>query len=1025
MINNSTSSFLTDLCGKNLLTEKKFIVPSYSIGHQVGEAVTKAGQAWINLRFVTIPSLAMEITGIELSSQGLKNISSTSARVLINHIFRELKENKELIYYGQLEAQAGIIDAIHRSIRDLRSAGIRSADLKTGQFIDKQKGRETQHILSRYEEELVKRRLFDTAELLTAAAEICRKNPPKPGPLYLCLENQIFSRLERDFLDALTKDLILVPQGIVKEMPRPRRLLPVPEPKREAPKPSSNLERAPWLFALKDAPQPFEDDTIQLFQAVGPTNECREVCRRILQSKVPFDQVEVIHPPDSLYPSIFHGLSKKTGLKFTSAEGLPLGFTTPGKVYSFIIRWIEDEYPSADFCAVLESESLKTPKAQKDASVSPTRISRIIKDAKIGWGKTRYVSRLKTLSEEMRKKYESEGRPNDSVKQIHTVTAWIKAMLELFPSWEDDEYIETADLCTGISSFLKKYCRVRDDTDGEALGKITSRLDEASSHKSLRLPKDNALEWLSSLAEPIRVGASGPKPGHVHLAAFHAGGHAASAHTFIVGLDQDAIPGSRLPDPILLDEEREAISADLAVTSDRLRENLYSMTALLSSLRGSTTLSFSSYDVIEDRPSFPSSFVLQVFRLLKGDAALDYTALASALGNPSGFIPSLPTKLDATDWWLDLIASDEQFKDALASIKKNFPHVAQGDYARKMRAGPDLTTYDGIIAPADESFHPCLNPDLAMSASRIERLAKCPYSYFLRYILNIQSPEEVILDKAQWLDGLQYGTLFHDILCAFMRGLRHKGEPVRGEKNRAEIRAAAEEILSRHREENPPPSEVIFSREKEHIFSNLDVFLQAECRREQKVQPLFFEVNFGFTGDEGEGIPESVVVEIEPGKAFRLHGRIDRIDRLSENHFRVIDYKTGSYSPFEAVKEFGKGRYLQHALYALAAEKILEGKGVARTPRVTTSGYSFPTARGDGREILFERIDRARLAELLSDLFVFLEKGLFIVNPRDKRKCDYCDYKVLCGRGVLERAEEKRETNEAEYALFDKLEIYE
>ena len=1016
-------SFLSDFCETHLLQEKIFIVPSYQTGHQIGEALTKAGYPWVNLRFVTLPSLALEIAGTEMSSRGLKQISGTTSRVLINHIFRELKEEQTLIYYGQLEAQSGIIDAIFRSIRDLRAAGIRSADLRPDQFIDEDKGRETQLFLKKYEEELEEGKFFDTAQLYAVVSDTARKNPIKPERFYLCLENQIFSKVERDFLDSLTKDLILVPQGEVEEMPRPQRMIPLQKEIQKAAKPGTDLERAPWLFALTKAPAPFKDNTMQMFQAIGPTNECREVIRRIIKEKTPFDQVEIIHPAGSAYPSIFHVLSEKTGLKFSSGEGLLLNFTTPGKVFSGIIQWMENNYPVTDFCALLESESLKVAKGKKGMSLSPLKVSRVLKEAKIGWGKGRYVQRLEALYKEKKKESESEGEDADSVKEIYKIMGWIRTIMELFPSWDETEKIDIEDLCSGISVFLKKYCRVRDKREGEALGMITSRLDEASSFKTIPFSKDEAIEWLLSTVGHLRVGSSGPMPAHIHLASFQGGGYSGRPYTFIAGLDQASIPGSRLPDPILLDEEREAISGELAVTSDRLRENLYSMTSLLSSLWGQAVLSFSSYDVIEKRQSFPSSFLLQVHRLIEGDAVLDYSSLMEALGDSSGFIPSSEVKVDEIDWWLDFVAGEGKFKNAVKSIKGIFPFISQGDYALSMREGPDLCSYDGIVVISDDECHPCRNLDLAMSASRIEKLARCPYSYFLRYVLGIMPPDEIILDKAQWLDGLQRGSLLHEVFCVFMKGLRDRGEALSGEKQSDEIRAVAESVILQYREENPPPSEAVFEREKEEIFATLDIFLIAEEKREQKVEPLLFEVNFGFKGDEGEGIAESVTLELSQGVSFRLNGRIDRIDRIGKGNFKVIDYKTGSYAPYESIKAFGKGKYLQHVLYAEAAEKILKDMKIDPSPRVSVSGYAFPTRKGDGREILIENFDRGRLRELLAELFLILERGHFLVNP--KATCDFCDYGVVCGKGVIERTKDKIETNAGEFSFFDRLEEYE
>jgi len=1008
---------LGQFCAGHLLDEKIFIVPSYLTGHQIGEELARSGRSWVNLRFVTLPSLAMEIAGTELSSQGLQQISGTATRVLINHIFRELKEGSKLLYYKDLEAQAGIIDVISRSIRDLRGAGIKSVDLHTDQFIDKDKGHETQLILKRYEEELESGKFFDTPLLYKTAAEIAIKSRANSGRHYLCLQDQIFSKVEREFLDFLTEDLLLVPHGKVVGMARPRRMIQVEVKEQKALVPKTNLERAPWLFTMKNAPAPFKDNTLEMFQAVGPTNECKEVLRRIFTEKIPFDRVEIIHPGGVVYPSIFFVLSEKMGFSFSSSEGLPLNFTVPGKVFSGIIDWMENDYPVSDLCRLLESESLKTPKDEEGKSLSSLKISRTLKEAKIGWGMDRYIHRLKVLYREKKSKTEDHA---ERLTEINKIKGWTKSVLDLFPVWEEEK-IDIDDLCVGISSFLKKFCRVRDSRDGDALGKITSRLDEASSFKAISFSKDEAVEWLRSTVDSLSVGNAGPKPGSLYLSSYREGGYSGREFSFIVGLDQGAVPGSRLPDPILLDEEREDISEDLSVTSDRLRENLYLMTALLSSLSGQAVLSFPSYDVFEERPSFPSSFLLQVFRLIEGNVELDYSVLMESLGESSGFVGGV--EVDETGWWLDVIAGDGRFKDAKKSLKNLYPFIANGDLARGKRAGPDLSTYDGLVMISREECNPLKKKDLSMSASRIEKLARCPYGYFLRYVLGVLPPDEIEIDKAAWLDGLERGSLLHDILCVFMRGLRERGESV-GEKDfREEIRRVAEKVMELYREENPPPSEAVFEKERREIFGALDIFLKAEEKREEKVEPILFEVNFGFEGEKGEGISESVILEIGPGISFRLKGKIDRIDRKGRGSYRVIDYKTGSYKAYENIKAFGKGKSLQHALYAEAAERILKEKKIDEAARVTVTGYSFPTGRGDGREILIENFDRARLKELLLDLFAVLEKGYFLVNP--KASCDFCDYGVVCGKDVITRTKEKIETNAEQFAVFDRLEEFE
>ena len=64
----------------------------------------------------------------------------------------------------------------------------------------------------------------------------------------------------------------------------------------------------------------------------------------------------------------------------------------------------------------------------------------------------------------------------------------------------------------------------------------------------------------------------------------------------------------------------------------------------------------------------------------------------------------------------------------------------------------------------------------------------------------------------------------------------------------------------------------------------------------------------------------------EAGQALNFEARIDRVDRCGKNEYEVWDYKTGSKWGFRDEGYLNRGRHLQHALYAVAAEIILRRK---------------------------------------------------------------------------------------------------
>ncbi len=1065
--------YLSRFCTEYKLAKKYLIVPSYQVGHQIGEALAKAGGAWANLHFVTLPSLAQEAAADELAKRGLKLLSQANALFLVDRVFRRLSDGKKLNYFGRVEATTGIIRALRHSLFAIRMAGLKGADLEPSLFISNSKGEEIALILQGYEEELEKEKRLDLPGLYLIAIKEAKKwrQRSKQGgekEFYLYLEDRPLEYLEREFLRKLAgDDLVLVPHDPVFGLPRPRRFeacAPL-EAKPPVPETKSDAERLAWLFSPGDSPPPLRDGTIELFSAIGPTNECREVLRRVVTGKIPLDDVEIIHPARPTYPSLLYGLSTKADLSMTFADGIPLAFTTPGKVFNGLIEWLEHDYLVTDLCALIEAGALKLPSGNGHVALTPLKASRYLRSAMIGWGRARYVPRLETLIEDIKTSAEAaalggegeEGtvssaedalarreRAEQQIKEVESLIALVGEFLKLLPEEEENGKLDFEALCWGIGGFIGKFARLYGELDVEARSLLQTKLDEAAAFKTAPLRKQAAIERIKYVGNGLRVGASGPAPGQIHVSSWVAGGRSGRPKTFVVGLDQAAFPGAGIQDPILLDEERERLNEvgktpALRTTHDSLRENLWTMARMLAGLRGHVTFSYSAYDIIEERQSFPSSIILQAARLVAGKPDLDYSALGAFLLEAKAFLPGDTRKaVDESDWWLEKLAPAGKLQDGLESVKSNFDSLSRGIFARGRREKPLVSAFEGRIKVDPKEVHPLHNPEIVMSASRLELLARCPFAYLLRHVLEVTPPEELELDQSRWLSAMERGSLLHEVYAEFMREVRRRKETVREAKHRPLIHEIADLVVARYKEEIPPPTESIFEQERKKILEALDVFLAAEEKWEGVGEPLLFEVTFGIKrrrraeverakkGEKAEtGMEEPAVLDLGGGRSIPIAGRIDRIDRVGEGRYRVIDYKTGGYSVFEDMEMFASGRVLQHALYAIAAEQILEKLEIDVLAEVVESGYYFPTRKGEGNKI-FCQVDRQRFRHLVAEIISLLEKGHFVVNPvGPKTDCDYCDYPLVCGgKAAKDRAKGKKDHNRDVFDIFDRLKDY-
>lgn len=1013
---------LARFCAGHPLDEKIFVCPSFVVGRQIGEALARESGSWVNLRFMTLPALAHEAAALELARTGRRLFTGSELLVLADTLFRDLVKADRLAYFKTLRPSPGVARTLLGALLRLRAEGLDSAAIDPGRFEVPAKGQDLRVLLGRYESSLTAGRGLDMPGLMALAAAGTRSAGDGTRH-FLCPAEMMLSRVEKELLEALSEGgCLFAPSDPVFGLERPRLFQdPCRDLAASPPAPASDVERLGWLFDPGRAPHPpFKDGSLAIFRAVGPVNECREVLRRILESGTPLDDVEIIGPPGPIYVTALHDLSLRTGLAMTYGDGLPLALTTSGRVFAGLIDWIEADHPASLLGRLLAAGDMRLPFPTAAEEVPGPTVSRYLREALIGWGRDRYAGSLRLLrqtieaklrdprsDEETDRSAAARARLEQDRAQVERTTEAVTSLLAFFPEFPANGPVPFEALCLGLGRALET-CVVRrpdpEDRDGQALAALTAELralaeasgpaPEAGRPPTLALDLETCLDRIRTAMSTLSAGASAPRPGHLHVSSLESGGHSGRPVTFVIGLDDATFPGRGLQDPVLLDDERRRLAPGLPTAADSLRQRLYGMAALLASLRGRVVLAYPSYDVLEERITFPSSLVLQAHRLLSGDGFADYASLDRAIAaeaaravrsDPAGFVPSAQGAfLEGTDWWLGRLAGPEPPSDGAAAVRRHFPALAAGLHAEEARAGDALSEYEGVVK-IDVRWHdPLVNRALEVSASRLESLVKCPFGYFLKYVLEIEPPEEIELDRSRWLDPLDRGSLIHEILSDFMTRATETGERVDRTRHGPLMEDAACRVIESWRSKVPPPSKAVFEKERQDIQAALEIFFRVEAARPAAEKPFAFEKDFS-----------AVPIDVAGGGWFLLKGRIDRLDRLGPETFRILDYKTGSPKSFEELKAFGRGRIIQHALYAVAAEKVLAREGLARAPHVSESGYSFPTRRGEGREVIVREFDRAAFRSLLKDILALISNGFFVTSLKDE--CSHCDFEPVCG----------------------------
>jgi RecB family exonuclease len=991
---------LAELCRTEPTRAKWVIVPTHSLGHTLGERLAHGGTGWANLRFMTPLDLALPMAAPFLVERGVDPAPDGIGPALIMRLLLELPSSVPGYFRGLAE-QPQMADALWASMAELRMAGITAAALPRQAFANERKHGELRALLAGYEQHLAEHRLADRAEVYREALlhlDVC---PIQPADLRIELPTVIRSPLERRLLDALPGSRVIPRALDLPGLDVPRRMTSLASPMETVPTaPASNAERLARLMSPTGGP--VSDDTLTMFCAGGREAEVEEVFRRIARGGAPLDHVEIACPMPEQAALVWEK-AQRHEWPVTIGPGIPVALTRPGRALLAFCEWVAGGLAASRLRRMLQSGDLRL-----DADgFTAGQAARLLARAQATWGRQTYAAALGRLIESLQGRAgdpeqsdEARARYAERATQAQRLRRWTADLLALVPERSGPPLGQWLDAAV---AFVKTFARKTSELDGEAAVALTEALADLRALGDLARPASDALALIRGRFDGLTVGGDRARPGHLHVTTLADAGHAGRARTFVIALEEGGVFPALVEDPALLDAERARIDPALRTSEDRVGEALYRIVSRLGGLGGRVCLSYSCRDLRQARATFPSWVLLQAVRVLRPGEEWTYDRLLEELGEPVSAVPAEPAQaLSDAGWWLAGLRRADA--SALPAVREGFPALARGEAAEAARASEAFTAHDGLVPEAGPRLDPRVS-GAAVSPTSLEDLAKCPFRYFLQRGLGLDPIDDSEPDPDVWLDPMTRGSILHELYATIMREIRERKEAPDPARHGARLRALGEQALAAQRALVPPPSDGVFEREARELQNDLALFLKFEAEDHGRRRPLGFEVAFG-GATEGEelGRREPVTIDLGDGLRFRLRGRMDRIDRLVDGTYEVVDYKTGGpFLPGGLNATFAGGRQLQHALYALAAAELLRERDAEA--RVVGS-YYFPTTRGRRERPVRPASTQAQAAAVLRDLFDLLAAGAFIHSP-DKEDCRFCEFGRACGPRAAERAKAK------------------
>lgn len=939
--------------------EKFFIAPSYRDGNTLLEALT-----------LHVPTLHFQVKTIQgLTSPLIPPEYSMPSNPLLNHlvwnILMELSQEKGLQYFRPESISYSLAIAVRLALFELKSAGYTGSTLPVHSFVSREKGQDMKLLFQAYEKGLEERQWLDWADSIRSAIDHFQANAVHF--ILIVPQDMYVTDLEGELLKCLMDKTpcyglfgLSIPGAPVPYQKAMPGLQKIPVQWEEE---NSIFQ---YLYSLPDCPRD-EKVKYNLYSAYGVSNEVREVLRRIKAQNQPLDEVAVYTTMDEPYCQLIWEMASSYGIPVTFGNGLSIVNFRPGRLCLALLDWIQDDFSVQTFISILRSGDLNLFDDDDDKTIN--RFVRLLRRSGIGRFAQRYKQVLKDSDDSME--------------------AWAASFFqELFqeiPQVREDGSMDYGHLLSGLHHIMTKYSRVQREEDGQARQAILDILTQLREYPlSVALTLTEILYQLRRVIGQLRVGNKSSKPGHLHVDSCGSSRYLYRRYVYCIGLDNSRFPGMVAENPVLLDVERKNMG-NVTRPTQMPAQRLMNMLQLLPNLQSDITFSYTSFDTVENREMFPSALFLQLYRLLKKDASLDYSTLQAELPADAVFTPlDVEGAVGPGECWLQYLNGRGR-RHQRGTVLEHFPFLKKGAKAWQERLKGELNGCMGLVSdePLDISQE-------IFSATRLEMLGACPYKFFLRYILQIKPLEDLTYDSNSWLDPLSRGTLLHRIFEDFFKELKERGELPSVEKHgdllenivKIRARAMSEEILV--------PSALVYEVEVAELLQSARVFLASE-EAHSEVLPEYLELNFG---PEGSYPPAHIT--LPSGVFFLLQGRIDRADRI-DDAYTIIDYKTGSTYHYKPSGYINGGRQLQHALYAMAFE-IIMGNAV----RVIRSGYVFPTLKGEAQRFLREQNQRGVVQEALDTLLSLIQEKSFPVTDDPKTDCAFCEYPAICRREELE-----------------------
>ncbi|MBE6136589.1 MAG: PD-(D/E)XK nuclease family protein [Erysipelotrichaceae bacterium] len=567
-------------------------------------------------------------------------------------------------------------------------------------------------------------------------------------------------------------------------------------------------------------------------KAFSQVNEIEDIINYIYQNNIPFDEVLIASSETNDYGMILSNYHDLLGFPFTIGVGKNIINTNPGRLFSIIIDYLNNNYHPDYLKKIINDECFDTTKFKTDLEISDN-FDDMNKDLEYRH-RLSFDSILSSIGDLKLSFFDSESNNKKVSEYEEVLERHLRNGID-----KDDSLLRNSELTylykyrdiinRGLYSFIERYSLITDSSDENGLAKI---LKELSYFDTYKIPFKDIVNSIFLQS----IGKKNIEPGKLYFTSINNASSVLRKYLFIVGLSSNNYPGKRKEDPYLLDRDYEAFNV-LDASSREIennKNNFYNLLFLASKHKCDIHLSYSYYNSASLKNQNASSILFETYKLENG------------------------ASLTVKDFDDEFVINKSKYR----TIEYFSNDVLPISHIGRVLASNQRIEYGLDKEEVNKEIHlPDEIKNKALSASDIVNYNDCPYLFYLSKVMKIEQEEDI--DIFQLIPPNEYGNIAHSLL----ENLDKKNTSL--EEFLVTCKSRYDDYFKMHVTDNIPLKD---NEEKAFLEMMTNAYHMEESERSIKEKEIY--ASYEDTG-------------------IMLHGYPDKVVLNKNKEAYIVDYKTG------------------------------------------------------------------------------------------------------------------------------------